>query len=184
MCITELCLGQDSGPDISETGSISSLKVSRNSPLDDGLDFNNGLFYEFSVFGGAGISEHSNIAHGGLHFGADMRINTPPVPLGMLFEFGYAGSFESVDNGAALVSINILESLILGKSKRLLVFGTGGYTRLFGTGNAVNFGVGVGFKVSRNYAIHFEVRDYLRLSNQGEHNVAFRIGLARYGLPM
>ena len=50
-----------------------------------------------------------------------------------------------------------------------------GYTRMIGTGNAVNFGAGLDFILSDYNGIRFEVRDYFKLSGRDEHNITFRI---------
>jgi hypothetical protein len=63
---------------------------------------------------------------------------------------------------------------------RLLPFASAGYTRLFGTANAVNFGGGIDYRLSQTYAIRAEVRDYYLLSTPTEHNAGLRIGFVIY----
>jgi hypothetical protein len=54
---------------------------------------------------------------------------------------------------------------------------TVGYTRLFGTGNALNYGGGINLYIKDGTrALRFEVRDYLRFADFNEHSAAFRIG--------
>lgn len=108
-----------------------------------------------------------------------------PFPFGFLVEGGYAGPMTRVSGGAGILSANYLAPIDLrGAHANLniarglvLPFLTGGYTRLFGTGNAVNFGAGADLSMGRTSAIRFEVRDYLRLSGPKQHDVALRVGI-------
>ncbi len=63
---------------------------------------------------------------------------------------------------------------------RFLPFATAGYTRLFGTGNAVNFGGGFDYRLSQTRAIRVEVRDYYSFSTPAQHNIGLRIGFVFY----
>jgi hypothetical protein len=140
----------------------------------------------FVLFGGAGVTTGPQV--GGLQYGASFEV-APPVrhgqfPFGFLLEGGYIGplnSLRSPSSGAALFSANYLVAFHRKfKSIDALPFVTGGYTRLFGTGNAVNYGGGVDLVVKPNRAVRFEVKDYLRLSGPKEHDVALRIGWVIY----
>jgi hypothetical protein len=141
---------------------------------------------KFAMFGGAGLANPSTAAHGGLHLGVSFDC------LGVLFEGGYAGPINDLGNGSALLSANYSGAFTVGKSHRLMPFFTGGYTRLFGTGNAINFGGGIDFVLRSAVprpdprGIRFEVRDYFRLTDHPtyshpEHNAAFRIAYVIYG---
>jgi hypothetical protein len=140
------------------------------------ISYDKNLFYEFSAFGGVGVANQSTVTHGSLHFGADMRTLIPRSPFGILFEIGYAGPTNSLGSGAALFSADYVAPFIVGK--RLQLFGAAGYTRLFGTGNAINYGGGISYLTGKNRAIRFEVRNYS--SDLKEHNVAFRVGYVLY----
>jgi hypothetical protein len=59
---------------------------------------------------------------------------------------------------------------------KLLPFASAGYSLLFGTGNAVNFGGGIDYRLSQHRAIRVEVRDYYSFSTPARHNLALRIG--------
>lgn len=138
---------------------------------------------KFVVFGGTGVNSQSAVTHGSIHFGASFE-EVPPVrsghfPQGFIFEGGYIGPMNDLGLGSAIFSVNYAGAFAVPKS-RLLPFFTGGYTRLFGTGNAVNYGGGIDFLLSNTRAVRFEVRDYLRLSDVREHNVAFRLGYIIY----
>ena len=141
---------------------------------------------KFVLFGGAGVTNQSAALRPSVHFGADFE-EAPPIfknhfPGGFLFEGGYAGPAASFSSGSALFSANYMAAFPVNHSKNspLLAFFTGGYTRLFGTGNAVNYGGGVDFVLSHTRALRLEVRDYLRLSGPKEHNVGLRVGYIIY----
>jgi hypothetical protein len=138
-----------------------------------------------AVFGGAGVANPSdNAAHGSIHLGADFEMshvvdfkNNKGIPTGFIFEFGYAGPVNDLGNGAALISTNYIAEWAVSRHKPLTAFTTAGYTRLFGTGNAFNFGVGINLHINnQRNAIRFEVRDYYKIVGLKEHSVAFRMG--------
>jgi hypothetical protein len=58
----------------------------------------------------------------------------------------------------------------------------GGYTRMFETGHAVDYGVAYAHPIDSSHSIQFEVRDYWAFSNPSQHNVVFRIAWL-VGLP-
>ena len=51
----------------------------------------------------------------------------------------------------------------------------GGYTRMFETGNAVDYGLAFAHPIDSSHSIQFEVRDYCANSNPAQHNVVFRV---------
>jgi hypothetical protein len=152
-----------------------------------GLSFSQGLqpenvFYRFAAFGGAGLTNQPNDeAHASIHIGGDLEIlpvfDFKHFPGGFIFEFGYSGPTNHFDSGSALISLNYAGELLASRRKRLAPFFTAGYTRLFGTGAAANFGGGVDFfRKDFQRAIRFEVRDYFRIASFKEHSAAFRVG--------
>jgi hypothetical protein len=141
---------------------------------------------QYGLFGGAGLANPSiHASHGSLHLGVSMDMvptsNYPErkhfVLGGISFEGGYAGAVNDLGNGSAFASFIAGPEFIISHHNRMTVFANGGYTRLFGTGNALNFGSGLNiyFKDSRR-ALRFEVRDYWHIAHHPDHNVAFRIG--------
>jgi sugar lactone lactonase YvrE len=145
----------------------------------------NDFYQYFAVFGGAGATNPSgNAAHGSIHLGANFEISDvisfkkkTGIPAGFLWEFGYAGPVNDLGNGSALISANYLAEGLVLQRRPLTAFTTVGYTRLFGTGNALNFGVGIKSYINgQRNAVRFEVRDYFQINGSKEHNVAFRIG--------
>lgn len=140
------------------------------------------------VFGGAGAAVASGVTQGGLQFGADVEATAPwsrtrsGFPTGFLLEGGYAGPWNSFSAGSALFSGNYMAAFDFSSNSqpKYLPFVTGGYTRLFGTGNAVNFGGGMDLLRGNSLALRVELRDYLRVSGSAQHNLALRIGLVKY----
>lgn len=149
-----------------------------------GLCFGQHTEYEpcrYTAFGGAGLTSQSKASHGSIHFGGDYGyipvFDFMQFPYGFIFEFGYAGPTNHFGSGSALISTNYAGELLASRKRLTLLF-TSGYTRLFGTGNAVNYGGGVNlYGNDQAYAIRFEVRDYFRIVKR-EHNVAFRLGFS------
>ncbi|MEJ2244858.1 MAG: hypothetical protein P8Y80_02045 [Acidobacteriota bacterium] len=167
-----LCFGQDFKLDTSTpgrsddtAGSIHTYRMSLNTSEPS---FKKAQLNEFSAFGGTGFVNRSSITRGSLHFGADVRIIRPlyGYKVGMLYEVGYAGPVHHFTDGAALFSGNYLGSAVIGKSGRFLLFGTVGYTVLFGTEDAINYGVGVDIAIAEETAIRIEARDYLKYEEE------------------
>lgn len=52
----------------------------------------------------------------------------------------------------------------------------GGYTRMFETGHAIDFGVGYEFHRDDMTSLSFELRDYYTFANPTQHNVFLRVG--------
>jgi len=59
-------------------------------------------------------------------------------------------------------------------------FLTGGYTRMFATGNAVNFGPGVDFGKDDEHLIRIELRDYYLFTGPQQHVLSLRIGFGKF----
>jgi hypothetical protein len=81
-------------------------------------------------------------------------------------------------NGSGYLSISALAPLA--SPRRAAHLGglpllVGGYTRIFETGNAVNYGVAFAHPVDERHSIQFEVRDYLAFSNPAQHDVVLRV---------
>lgn len=51
----------------------------------------------------------------------------------------------------------------------------GGYTNMFQTGNALDYGLAFAHPIDNSHSIQFEVRDYWAFSNPSQHNIVFRI---------
>ncbi|HET9180597.1 MAG TPA: hypothetical protein VFP59_00570 [Candidatus Angelobacter sp.] len=141
-----------------------------------------------ALFGGMGITNAnpSNAVHSSMQFGADLDQSAawsrshPMFPVGYLFEGGYISPANSFSAGSAILSLNYLGRFNFSDrpDPGVMTFLTGGYTRLFGTGNAINFGGGLEFKITDLTRIRVELRDY-RHSGPAEHNFAIRIALVK-----
>jgi len=151
---------------------------------------------KFTLFGGAGIAAAQGRSLGEIQAGASFDEAPPRAWGGFSFEGGYLGPWSKVGSGSALLSADYMTAWSFGKKKagqlpngthywadrgwRFIPFASAGYTRLFGTGNAVNFGGGVDYRLSNTRAIRAEIRDYYSFSTPTRHNVALRIGLVIY----
>jgi hypothetical protein len=51
----------------------------------------------------------------------------------------------------------------------------GGYTRMFETGHALDYGIAVEHPVDDRHSIQFEARDYWTFANPKQHNIVFRV---------
>jgi hypothetical protein len=51
----------------------------------------------------------------------------------------------------------------------------GGYTRMFETGNALDYGLALSRTIDSKHSIQFEVRDYWANANPNQHNIVFRV---------
>src|SRR5262249_28401311 len=103
-------------------------------------------------------------------------------PTGFLLEGGYTGPWNRFGAGSAIFSANYMAAFdtTTDGHPKCLPFVTTGYTRLFGTGNGVNFGGGVDFLHKGTVAFRVELRDYVRITGPTEHNLAIRIALLKY----
>ncbi|MEJ2109545.1 MAG: hypothetical protein P8Z37_06460 [Acidobacteriota bacterium] len=185
----DLCFGQEFKLDTSmperfaeDAGPLHAYQLSLNRPEPS---FNKAQLYEVSAFGGPGVVNRSSITRSTVHFGVDVRIIRPyyGYKVGMLYEIGYAGPINHFKDGAALFSGNYLGSAVIGKSGRFLLFGTVGYTVLFGTEDAINYGVGIDIAIAEKKAIRIEARDYLKYEEPFEHNVALRAAYVMFSPP-
>jgi hypothetical protein len=134
------------------------------------------------VFGGAGTMLQQSRALGEMHLGASFEESVPNHWYGLAFEGGYVGPWSRLKAGSGILSFNYMPSWQADKQGRFLPFATLGYTHLFGTGNAVNYGGGLDLRLNNIHAIRFEARDYYSPTHPqtAQHNVAFRVGWVIY----
>lgn len=93
-------------------------------------------------------------------------------------EAGVMGPQSSASYVSGYLSTNLwipLRQLQDSPKARGLPFAVGGYTRLFETGHALDYGVGYAHPVDESHSIRFEARDYWTFSNPRQHNVVFRV---------
>jgi hypothetical protein len=137
-----------------------------------------------SVFAGAGAQVSNRQSLAAWQLGATIGIVVPNTYFGMSFEGGYVGPWSRPRAGSAIFSANYVSQWDSSARSRFKPFLTVGYTRLFGTGNAVNYGAGFDYHLDASHAIRIEVRDYYSPTDQIQHNVAVRIGFVKLGAIM
>jgi hypothetical protein len=139
----------------------------------------------FTVFGGAaGVVSSDLHTRGDLQFGASLGVSPPNTFFGVDLEGGYVGpNTQVVSQGSGVFSANYRPSWTLNRSRCTfgsctLAFATAGYSRLFGTGNGLDFGGGLDYYFAKYpRALRVEVRDYMTWQAPKQHNLALRIGL-------
>ena len=90
------------------------------------------------------------------------------------FEIGIVGPLPGGHPLDGLASLNYMVSGKLPRQPRF-VFGTAGYTRLFATGNAVNFGLGIDLgKQGSGSLRRLELRDYFLFTGPQQHVIGIR----------
>jgi hypothetical protein len=94
------------------------------------------------------------------------------------FEIGVMGPQARQSSVSGYLSANVWAPLIA-PSKLGNMHGVplvvGGYTRMFETGHALDYGVAIARPIDAAHSVQFEVRDYWELSNAHQHNVVFRV---------
>jgi hypothetical protein len=92
-------------------------------------------------------------------------------------EAGVIGPQAVQSSVSGYLSANLWVPL-LAESKLMKVHETplvvGGYTRMFETGHALDYGIGYARAVDSTHSLEFDIRDYWEFSNTHQHNVVFR----------
>jgi hypothetical protein len=94
------------------------------------------------------------------------------------FEVGAMGPQASQSQVSGYLSTNLwipLRGLRDSPKTRAIPFLSGGYTRMFETGHALDYGAGYAYPLDHDQSIRFEARDYWTFSNPRQHNVIFRV---------
>jgi hypothetical protein len=134
---------------------------------------------KLTLFGGVGSHLSAGNSAGEAQLGASFDETPPGANFGILFEAGAAVPWSNLNSSSAILSVDYSAAWSLDKSQRFLPFATLGYSRLFGTGNAMNFGVGLDYRLSHIRAIRVEARDYW-VPERSTHDVALRVGWVLY----
>jgi len=161
-----------------------------------GLQAQDAASPKFTLFAGPGIVAAQGRSRGEIQAGASLDEAPPNAWGGFSLEGGYLGPWSRPRTGSAFLSVDYMAAWSFGpkgsgrtangtpywadRGWKLLPFASAGYTRLFGTGNAVNFGGGIDYRLSDTHAIRVEVRDYYSFSTPPQHNIARRIGFVIY----
>lgn len=180
------------GLSLSETSFVALLFLAAAS----GLQAQDAASPKFTLFAGPGIVAAQGHSRGEIQAGASIDEAPPNAWAGFSLEGGYLGPWTSPHTGSAFLSADYMAAWSFGQKGsgrtangkpywadrgwKFLPFASAGYTRLFGTGNAVNFGGGVDYRLSNTHAIRIEVRDYYAASTPMQHNLALRIGFVTY----
>lgn len=151
---------------------------------------------KFTPFAGAGALASQEHSRGELQAGASFDEAPPDAWGGFMFEGGYLGPWTDLKAGSAFMSVDYMAAWNLGQSGKgqtakgksywkdrgwnFFPFAVAGYTRLFGTGNAANFGGGFDYRFNYKNAIRVEALDYYAPSTPRQHNIALRIGWVIY----
>ena len=95
---------------------------------------------------------------------------------GCLFEVNSA-SLKDLHSDHVVVSANYAGSILV-ENRRISPIITAGYSRIFGAGNALNYGAGIDYLLSRKdlHLVRFEIRNYWTLSGARENIPTFRVG--------
>jgi hypothetical protein len=108
----------------------------------------------------------------------------PTMQCGALFgigifdlETGVMGPQANRSPVSGYLSTNLVAPLFPKLSSKLhgLPLAVGGYTRMFETGHALDYGLAYARSTGDGHSIQFEVRDYWAFANPSQHNVVFRI---------
>ena len=95
------------------------------------------------------------------------------------FELGVVGPLPGGHPIDGLGSFNLMFANKV-PHRSLYPFLTGGYTRIFDTGNAANFGLGIDFgKHEDKRLMRIEIRDYYLFSGPRQHVLSLRIGFGK-----
>jgi hypothetical protein len=133
-----------------------------------------------TYFAGPGVTFSHGTAKGATQFGASFDGAPPNSGFGLLFEAGYVAPWSNFKAGSPILSANYMAAWSLDKQKRWLPFATAGYSRVFGDGNAFDFGGGLDYRRKPDQAIRFELRDYATFTGPRSHDVALRVGFVFY----
>jgi hypothetical protein len=130
---------------------------------------------KFTAFAGAGSLLSQGHARGEVQAGASFDEAPPNAWGGFALEGGYLVPWSRLKAGSAFFSVDCMPAWSFGpkgsgrtpsgtrywcdRGWRFLPFASAGYTQLFGTGNAVNLGGGVDYRLNQHNAIRMEVRD-------------------------
>jgi hypothetical protein len=135
---------------------------------------------QFVPFGGAGASLSHGHSRCAMQLGASFAVAPTNSWQDLLLEGGYIGPWANLKTGSALFSANYLTRRKINSNEKFIPFFTAGYSRLFDTGNAINFGGGVDCQLNRTNALRIEARDYYAFTEPRRQDVARRIGYVIY----
>jgi hypothetical protein len=139
------------------------VKANQGEPGDYSWDYSVGL-----VCGG-GASFSTSQVRPTVQCGASLRTYF------VQYELGVMGPQATPGPVSGYVSVDGWIPLLwkVTKSSRM-PYVTGGYTRMFQTGNALDYGVGYGVPIDGRHALQIEAKDYW-VPGLAQHNVVLRV---------
>ncbi len=93
-------------------------------------------------------------------------------------EAGVLGPQANRSDGSGYLSTNVVAPLFLPHreaNRRGFPLLVGGYTRMFETGHALNYGLAYAHTIDSTHSIQFEVLDDWAFANPNQHNVVYRV---------
>jgi hypothetical protein len=131
------------------------------------------------VFGGSSIKDRSGGALRNMQVGLGISMfgdyGKSDFASGYFLEVNSI-SLKDLHSDHVVFSANYAGSTM--PTNRLRPFFTAGYSRIFGAGNALNYGAGIDYIFSTNdyHAVRFEARNYWKFSGARENNTILRAG--------
>ena len=130
-----------------------------------------------SVGGGNNVSTFTGGITFGQYFARTFGNGVAPSPQ---FELGIAVPLSGGHPMDGLASFNMMFANKV-PQRSLYPSLTAGYTRMFATGNAVNFGLGIDFgKDEYKRLVRIELRDYYLFTGPQQHVLSLRIGFGKF----
>ncbi len=129
------------------------------------------LLYRAGLTCGGGASESSVSVKPTMQCGAGFTF----LPF-LNLETGVMGPQANRSPVSGYLSTDLVLPLVSRKTaKHDFPLFVGGYTRMFETGNALDYGLAFAHSIDSSHSIQFEVRDYWANANPAQHNVVFRV---------
>jgi len=101
---------------------------------------------------------------------------------GLAFELGVIGPIQNERPVDGIFTFNMEPTFVTNRARYGRTFLTAGYSRLFITGNAVDFGGGLDLHYSQKSArfLRVSVRDYYTFADRQQNNVTLRIDFLKF----
>jgi hypothetical protein len=145
-----------------------------------------GLAYDTFGYANVFVGPMLNTGGGGTRVGGTSGVtaglfHVKPLTSGAgvapVLELGLIGPIPHGHSADGMVSLNGVFETFLPNSNAL-PFLTAGFTRIFATGNALNFGIGFDHGIGKSdRMIRFELRDYYQVSGTQQHLIVLRVAL-------
>lgn len=98
-----------------------------------------------------------------------------PMPF-LDLEAGVMGPQAGRSQASGYLSTNAVFPLMPpARTRQLMPLVVGGYTRMFESGNALDYGLAFAHPMDSMHSLQFEARDYWANANPAQHNIVFRV---------